>query len=76
MIDLDVLIPIIIVIAIIQLTLIVFAVRDWLKQDNLMPNRTMWIVAIFLLNFIGPILYFMIAPRNEQVVIEDDVWTE
>ena len=76
MIDLDVLIPIIIVIAIIQLTLIVFAVRDWLKQDKSMTNRTMWIVAIIFLNFIGPILYFMIAPRNEQVIIEDDVWTE
>lgn len=74
--DLNSLIPLIIIVAIIQLALIVIAVRDWLKQDKSMQNRNMWLIIILLLNFIGPILYFMTAPRFEQVMIEDDVWTD
>lgn len=74
--DLNSLIPLIIIVAIIQLALIVIAVRDWLKQDKSMQNRNMWLIIILLLNLIGPILYFMTAPRFEQVMIEDDVWTD
>ena len=59
---------------ILELLLIVIALRDWLKKDNQnMENRYLWLLAIFLLNGIGPIVYFLAAPRNAtELDFEDD----
>lgn len=50
----------------IQLILLVLAIRDWLQQPKTMPDRMLWLVIILLINLIGPIIYFLAAPRSEQ----------
>ena len=64
-----------IVVGVIELALLIYAVMDWLKHEK-MANRYLWLVVILLLNFVGPILYFMAAPRdNEEIVPDgDDIW--
>lgn len=47
-----------------QLILIIIAVQDWLNQSKEMPNRVIWLIIIVLINIIGPIIYFIAAPRS------------
>jgi hypothetical protein len=60
-----------------QIVLIVLAVRDWLKQDPMMPNRNLWLLLIFVINMVGPIIYFLVAPRGYQTVDDstEEAWT-
>ena len=52
---------------IIQLGLIVLALRDLLKPERRVrgDSKLMWGVIIVLINFIGPILYFVVG-RDEE----------
>lgn len=74
--DIVTLLLILIPVIILEIALLIFAYRDWRKQDLSMPNRNLWLVLIIVLNLIGPILYFLVAPRYQSVSIEDDVWTD
>ena len=52
---------------IIQLGLIVLALRDLLKPERRVrgDSKLMWGVIIVLINFIGPILYFVVGREEE-----------
>lgn len=62
----------IISIAVLQIALLLFTLWDWLKQGESLQNRYIWLILILLLEIIGPVLYFLIAPRNAEVSIEND----
>ena len=53
-------------IVLIQLTLTFYGLYDWLKQRKSLENRYIWLVLIVLISFIGPILYFLLAPRESM----------
>lgn len=52
-------------ILVIQAILLVVALVDCIRNDNLAGRKTMWILIIIFLNIIGPILYFVLGRRNE-----------
>jgi hypothetical protein len=56
--------PLLIPIIIIQLALIVVAIIDLSKRETTRGPKMMWLFIIILVNFIGPILYFVIG-RDE-----------
>ena len=51
----------------IELGLIVFALRDLLKPERRVrgDSKLMWGVIIVLFNFIGPVLYFVVGREQE-----------
>ena len=49
---------------IIELGLQLYALYDWIKQGSKLENRFVWLLVIFLLGIIGPIVYFWKAPRE------------
>lgn len=55
-------------ILIIQLTLIVFALRDLLRPERRVrgDSKLVWGVIILLINLIGPILYFLVGREEEE----------
>lgn len=66
--DLDVLrdiLPLLIPLVIIQLVLIVVALRDLMGRERLRGPRWMWVIVIVFLNMLGPILYFVVARDDE-----------
>lgn len=65
------------VLVVIELVLLIVALIDWGKQPKTMQNRNVWLIIIIFVNTIGPILYFLIAPRGEPPVdnFEADTWT-
>ncbi|MHA2501947.1 MAG: PLD nuclease N-terminal domain-containing protein [Candidatus Kariarchaeaceae archaeon] len=54
---------IIIIVAILQIALLLFAARDWMRQPEDMPNRLAWLLIIAFVGTIGPVLYFLVSPR-------------
>lgn len=52
-------------IAVIQLILLVVALVDCIRNENLKDKKVMWILIIIFANIIGPILYFIIGRRND-----------
>ncbi|TFG66450.1 MAG: PLDc_N domain-containing protein [Thermomicrobiales bacterium] len=54
-------------IVIIELVLIVFALRDLLRPDRRVrgDNKLMWGIIIVIFGYIGPILYFVIGREPE-----------
>ena len=65
--ELKVYLPIIIPIAIAQLILLVITLRHIFTHDNYKRgNRLLWvIVAIVGMEFVGPILYFLLGKEEE-----------
>jgi hypothetical protein len=57
--------PLLIPIAIIQLALMIFAIVDLLKRQRTKGPKWVWAVVIVFVNFIGPILYFVIGREEE-----------
>ena len=51
-------------IALIQIVLELYALYDWLKQGSRLENRFVWLILIFVLGIIGPLIYFWKAPRE------------
>jgi hypothetical protein len=56
--------PLLVPIVIIQYALVIFAIVDLSKQDVTRGPKIVWVFVILLVNFIGPILYFVIG-RDE-----------
>lgn len=52
-------------IAVIQLILLVVALVDCIRNENLKDKKVIWILIIIFANIIGPILYFIIGRRND-----------
>ena len=63
---------VIIPLLIFQLGLMIYGIKDWRNQKE-MPNRDIWLVIIILINIIGPILYFTLAPRDSAPIDVDEV---
>lgn len=58
--------PFLITIVIVELILLIYTVRHILTHENYKRgNRTIWlVVSIVLMNFIGPILYFLFGKED------------
>lgn len=65
-----------IVIIILQMFLMVYALLDWSKQPQDMPNRTMWLVIILVVGTVGTIVYLLAVPRTQKTPVsdQDDTW--
>lgn len=57
--------PLLIPILIIQLALIVVALRDLMRRPTVRGEKWMWAIVIVFLNLLGPILYFALAREDE-----------
>lgn len=51
-------------IVLLQLSLTLYGLYDWLKQRENLENKFVWLIVIILISFIGPIVYFLMAPRE------------
>jgi hypothetical protein len=58
------LLPLLIPILIIQYALVIAAIIDLSRQEKIRGPKMVWVLVILLVNFIGPILYFVIG-RDE-----------
>lgn len=59
------LLPLLIPVFIIQIILLVVALLDLRKQAATRGPKWIWVVIIIFVNIIGPILYFVIARKEE-----------
>lgn len=57
--------PLLIPLVIIQLILVIVALRDLMGRERLKGPRWMWVILIIFLNMLGPILYFVLAREDE-----------
>jgi len=53
--------PFLIPIAILQLVLVVAALVDLLRRERTRGPKWVWVLVILFVNFIGPIVYFMLG---------------
>jgi hypothetical protein len=58
-------IPYLIPVLIIQLALIVIALIDLVKREQTRGPKWLWAIIIILVNFIGPIVYFVVGRKEE-----------
>ena len=58
-------IPYLIPVLIIQLALIVIALIDLVKREHTRGPKWLWAIIIILVNFIGPIVYFVVGRKDE-----------
>jgi hypothetical protein len=58
-------IPYLIPVLIIQLILIVIALIDLVKREHTLGPKWMWALIILFINFIGPIVYFVVGRKEE-----------
>jgi hypothetical protein len=58
------LIIIILTLAIVQLSIQLYAIYDWYKQGDSLDSRYVWLAVIFFGNVLGVIIYFLAAPRE------------
>lgn len=67
------LLPVISLLAIVQLGLMIFAIVHAVTHPRFrFGNLTIWIIIIVLLNTIGPILYFVIGRGEASAEEEED----
>ena len=59
------LLPFLIPIILLQLLLIVVALVDLARRPKVNGPKWIWVVIIVLINFIGPIAYFLVGRREE-----------
>jgi len=53
--------PLLVPILIIQLALIVFALVDLTRREATRGPKWVWVLVIIFINFIGPIVYFVVG---------------
>ena len=53
--------PLLVPILIIQLALIVFALVDLTRRETTRGPKWVWVLVIIFINFIGPIVYFVVG---------------
>jgi hypothetical protein len=58
-------IPFLIPVLIIQLVLIVVALLDLVRREKTRGPKWVWAIVILFVNYIGPILYFVIGRQDE-----------
>lgn len=59
-------IPFLVPIFVIQLALMIAALADLIRRPRTKGPKWLWAVVIVLVNFIGPIVYF-VAGREEEI---------
>ncbi|MDI6768109.1 MAG: PLD nuclease N-terminal domain-containing protein [Anaerolineales bacterium] len=59
-------IPLLVPVIIIQLALMIAALADLIRRPRTKSAKWLWAVVIVLVNFIGPIVYF-VAGREEEI---------
>lgn len=59
-------IPFLVPVLVIQLALLVAALVDLIRRPRTKGPKWLWAVVIILVNFIGPIVYF-VAGREEKI---------
>lgn len=59
------LLPLLIPLVLVQLGLMIFALIDLLKHPTLRGPKWVWVLIVIFVNIIGPILYFVLAKRDE-----------
>lgn len=57
--------PLLVPVVIIQIILLVIALLDLKKQTATRGPKWMWVIIIAFVNIIGPILYFVLARKEE-----------
>lgn len=57
--------PLLIPLLLIQLGLMAFAIIDLVRREKTRGPKWVWALVIVLVNFIGPILYFIIGREEE-----------
>ena len=58
--------PLLIPILIVQFSLVIAALIDLTKKDReVKGQKWVWILVILFVNFIGPIIYFVVGRENE-----------
>ena len=60
--------PLLIPLAVIQLALMVIALIDLFKRENMKSNtRLIWVFVIVLINTIGPIIYLFAGRKDKPI---------
>ena len=57
--------PLLIPLLLIQIGLMVFALFDLLKREKTRGPKWVWVLVILFVNFIGPIIYFIVGREEE-----------
>ena len=57
--------PYLIPILIVEFVLLFAALYDWIKQPELRGPKWVWLLVILFVNLIGPIIYFVVARKEE-----------
>lgn len=47
-----------------EFSLLLYALYDWIKQGPSLENRFIWLILILGISVVGPVIYFLIAPRD------------
>lgn len=59
------LLPLLIPVMLIQLALVIIALIDLWKREATRGPKWVWLLVILLINFIGPIIYFVAGREDE-----------
>jgi hypothetical protein len=60
--------PFLIPLSIIQLALMIIALIDLFKREGMKSNtRVIWVLVIVLVNFFGPIIYFIFGRKDKPI---------
>jgi hypothetical protein len=57
--------PLLLPIIVVQLALIVVALRDLMRRRTVRGEKWMWVIIIVFVNMLGPILYFVLGRQDE-----------
>jgi len=58
-------IPYLVPVLLLALGLVLFALRDLSRRDQVNGPKWLWVLIIVLIQFIGPMLYFVVGRRDE-----------
>jgi hypothetical protein len=58
-------IPYLVPVILLELGLVIFALRDLSRRDRVNGPKWLWALIIVLIQLIGPMLYFVIGRRDE-----------
>jgi len=58
-------IPYLVPVLLLALGLVLFALRDLSRRDRVNGPKWLWVLIIVLIQFIGPMLYFVVGRRDE-----------
>jgi hypothetical protein len=57
--------PLLIPVVLIELALLIVALVDLIRREKAHGPKWAWVLVIILINFIGPIIYFVAGRREE-----------